>query len=104
VLNERLFRFDWDRSKAVANLRKHGVTFEVAATVFRDPRLLTIPDLRHGANEERWLSIGWASDGKILSVVHLWSEPDPETTKIRLISARIATQTEIRRYAKYEAL
>jgi uncharacterized protein len=93
-----------DRSKAVANLRKHGVSFEVAATVFSDPRLLTIPDLKHGTDEERWLSIGWASNGKILAVIHLWSEPDPETTKIRVISARIATQTEIRRYAKHEEL
>jgi uncharacterized protein len=81
------------------NERKHGVTFDLASTVFRDPRLLTIPDLEHSETEERWFSIGWASNGAILSIVYLWSESDPETAEIRLISARAATQTEIRRYA-----
>lgn len=97
-MNERQFQFEWDENKAVANIRKHGITFELASTVFLDPQLLTIPDLEHG-EDERWLSVGWATDGKILSVIYLWSESDPETTKIRLISARTATQSEIRHYA-----
>jgi uncharacterized protein len=97
-LSERQFQFEWDESKAAANVRKHGIAFELPATAFRDPQLLTIADLEH-VGEERWLSVGWASDGKILSVVYLWSESDPRTTKIRLISARTATQAEIRRYA-----
>ena len=91
--------FDWDANKAAANERKHGVTFEVASTVFRDPQILTTADPDHSETEERWFSIGWASNGAILSVVYLWTELDRETTKIRLISARGATQTEIRRYA-----
>ena len=98
-MSEWPFQFEWDENKAAANARKHGIAFELAASVFRDPRLLTTPDLDHSETEQRWLSIGWASDGKILSVVYLWSEPDPETTIIRLISARAATQTKIRRYA-----
>jgi uncharacterized DUF497 family protein len=93
------FQFEWDEIKAAANERKHGVTFELASTVFRDPRLLTTPDLEHSETEERWFSIGWSANGAILSVVYLWTESDPETTEIRLISARDATQTEIRRYA-----
>ncbi len=93
------FQFEWGEAKATANERKHGVTFELATTVFRDPRLLTIPDREHSETEERWFSIGWAANGAILSIVYLWSESDPETTEIRLISARAATQTEIRRYA-----
>jgi uncharacterized protein len=103
-LSERQYQFEWDEVKAAANARKHGVAFELALTVFRDPRLLTTPDLEHSASEERWLSIGWASDGKILSVVYLWSELDRETTKIRLISARAATQAEIRRDAINEGV
>jgi uncharacterized DUF497 family protein len=98
-LNEKQILFDWDENKAAANERKHGVTFEVASTVFRDPQLLTTSDLVHSETEERWFSVGWASNGAILSIVYLWSELDPETTKVRLISARGATQAEIRRNA-----
>ncbi|MEX2264295.1 MAG: BrnT family toxin [Bryobacteraceae bacterium] len=97
-MNERQFQFEWDEVKAVANLRKHGVSFELASTVFNDPRLLTVADLEHSKIDERWFSIGWASNGAMLSVVYLWSEVDPATTKIRLISAREATQTEICHY------
>jgi uncharacterized DUF497 family protein len=98
-LIERPIQFEWDEIKAVANVRKHGVTFVAASTVFRDPQLLTVADLGHSATEERWFSIGWASSGAILSVVYLWLDSDPVTTKVRLISARPATQTEIRRYS-----
>ena len=54
--------------------------------------------LEHSETEERWFSIGCAGNGAMLSVVYLWSDADPEPTKIRLISARTATQTEIRHY------
>ncbi len=97
-LNDRQFQFEWDELKAAANARKHGVAFEVASTVFRDPRLLTVADLEHGEAEERWFSVGCASNGAILSMVYLWSESDPATTKIRLIMARNATRREIRQY------
>jgi len=97
-LNDRQFQFEWDEIKAAANVSKHGVTFELASTVFADPRLLTVADLEHTEVEERWFTIGWASNGAMLSVVYLWSESDPATTKIRLISARQATRTENRNY------
>jgi hypothetical protein len=97
-LNGRQFQFEWDEIKAAANVRKHGVSFELAATVFGDPRLLTAADLEHSEIEERWFSVGYASNGAMLSIVYLWSESDPATTKIRLISAREATPAEIRRY------
>jgi uncharacterized protein len=99
ALNEKQFLFEWDEVKATANALKHGVTFETASTVFRDPQLLTTADLSHSENEERWFSIGWASNGSILSIAYSLSDFDPETTKIRLISARRATQSEIRQYA-----
>ena len=97
-MNGRPFQFEWDEVKADANVRKHGVSFEVACTVFNDPRLLTVADLEHSEIEERWFSIGWARNGAMLSVVYLWSDADPGPAKIRLISARTATQTEIRHY------
>lgn len=79
-------------------MRKHGVAFELACTVFYDPRLLTVADLEHSETEERWFSIGGAGNGALLSVVYLWSDADPATIEIRLISARNAAQAEIRQY------
>jgi uncharacterized protein len=97
-LDERQYQFEWDEAKAAANVFKHGISFELASTIFADPGLLTVADLEHSEIEERWFSIGVASDGRILSIVYLWSEPEPRVTKIRLISARRATPTEISHY------
>jgi uncharacterized protein len=68
--------------------------------VFGEPRILTVTDLEHSESEERWFSIGCASNGAILSIAYLWDESDLETTTIRVISARKATQSEIRYYEK----
>ena len=96
-MHGRYFEFEWDEAKAVANARKHGLSFDIARTIFNDPFLLTIADLEHSETEERWFSIGRAANGLLLSVAYLWSEADV-ATKIRIISARKATQTEIRQY------
>ena len=98
LVHGRQFQFAWDDGKALANVRNHGVPFELARSVFNDPRLLTVADLEHSDIEDRWFSIGCARSGAMLSVVYLWSEVDPATTKIRLISARKATRTEILHY------
>ena len=97
---EPQFQFEWDERKAAANFRKHGVSFELACTVFGDPRLVTVADLEHCAMD-RWFSIGSASNGAVLSVVYVWSESELETIKIRLISARKATPREIRQYQEH---
>jgi uncharacterized protein len=97
-VNARPFQFEWDAVKADADARKHGVTFDLAATVFHDLRLLTVADLEHSETEERWFSIGCASNGVLLSVVYFWSGADPTATNIRLISARKSTQAESRQY------
>ena len=97
-MSARPFQFEWDEAKAEANARKHGVTFELASSVFHDPRLLTVADLEHGDTEERWLSVGCASNGVLLSVIYLWSDADPAATNIRLISARKSTQAEVHQY------
>jgi uncharacterized DUF497 family protein len=60
----RVFQFEWDEGKANANLSKHGVSFGVARTVFNDHRLLTVADLEHSETDERWFSIGCASNGR----------------------------------------
>ena len=100
-MNGRIFQFEWDEVKANANVRKHSVSFELARTVFNDPRLLTVADLEHSESEERWFSIGYATNGSILVLIYLWSHAHTAVTKIRLISlisAHNATQTEIRYY------
>jgi uncharacterized protein len=97
-LTAQQFLFEWDLVKAAANKVKHGVSFDLARTVFNDPLLLTVADLEHSETEERWSSIGHAANGLLLSVIYFWSEAEFPVTKIRLISARKATQTEIRQY------
>jgi len=92
------FEAQLDEGKAAANVRKHRVTFELASTVFQDPRLFTVADLEHSEIEKRWFSIGWASNGVLLCVAYLWLESDPAMIKIRLISAREATSSEVRYY------
>ena len=99
-MNELQFQFEWDEVKAAANVRKHGVSFELACTVFKDPRLLTVADEGHSETEDRWFSIGWASSGALLSVAYLWWQSDPATIKIRVISAREATGAEARDYGE----
>jgi len=97
-VNERPFQFEWDEVKADTNWREHGVTFELASTVFLDANLLTVADMEHSETEERWFSIGLAGNGVAVAVVYLWSDADPAAITIRLISARRATHTECEQY------
>jgi uncharacterized DUF497 family protein len=62
--------FDWDVAKAASNVSKHGVTFEEAMTVFRDPLARSILDRDSSFDEERWVTLGEASTGNLLVVVH----------------------------------
>jgi uncharacterized DUF497 family protein len=97
-VNERPYEFQWDEHKAIANENKHGVTFNLASSIFYDPNLLTVADVEHSETEERWFSVGTAANGVLLSAVYLWSDADAAAIKIRLISARKATPAECRQY------
>lgn len=94
------FQFEWDAPKADANLRKHGVSFELASTIFGDPRILTLADTTHSETEERWFAIGLASTGVLMSVAYLWTSGGAGLIKIRLITARRATAAEISYYTE----
>ena len=83
--------------KARSNAAKHGVRFEEAMTVLRDPLSLTIFDEAHSVNEERWITLGLANSERLLVVVHTFDERDDQVY-IRIISARIATSREQRQY------
>ena len=86
-------RFEWDSEKASENLRKHRVSFDEAATVFFDPLSTTIPDPDHSAGERRFLTMGGSSSGRLLVVAHV-----EHGSTLRLISARLASASERKRY------
>lgn len=81
--------FEWDRRKAERNLRKHGVSFEEAVSVFTDPEELMIDDPDHSLEEERFVSVGMSVLGRLLVVGYT-----ERGSKIRLIFARRATMPE----------
>ena len=85
--------FEWDPKKDAANLRKHGVGFEEASTVFGDSLSVTIPDPDHGNDEDRFVIVGRSTSQRLLVVVHTM-----RGERIRLISARPATKYEKRVY------
>ena len=89
--------FDWNPSKRASNLRKHGVDFRDAATVFGDPLELTMLDENHSEDERRYLTIGRTRQGRLLVVSHT-SRRTGDRTATRIISARPARGNERRDY------
>lgn len=85
--------FEWDESKAAANLSKHGVSFEEVKTVFNDPLYIDFYDLEHSDNEERYLIVGRSNQGRLL--IASYTE---RGNAIRFISARVVTRAEREAY------
>ncbi|MGH2350249.1 MAG: BrnT family toxin, partial [Chloroflexota bacterium] len=86
-------RFEWDPQKARANLRRHRVSFEEAASVFLDPLANREPDDEHSDDEPRWVLTGRSARTRLLVVSHTVREG-----RIRIISARRAEPQERRRH------
>jgi hypothetical protein len=86
-------QFEWNPDKANSNLKKHGVSFKEASTVFNDPLSVTFPDPDHSFGEERYVIIGLSSANRILIVSHT-----DRVNRVRIISAREATRNERRFY------
>lgn len=82
-------RFEWNPVKARANARKHGVSFQEAASVFYDPLAATGADPDHSEGESRWVTFGISSQGRLLAVAHT-----ERGDSVRIISARLATRSE----------
>ncbi len=87
--------FEWDPSKAAENLKKHGVSFDEAATVFGDSLALTFADPDHSAIEERLLTFGLSLQNRLVVVSHT-----TRRTRIRIISARRMSRRERKIYEK----
>jgi len=85
--------FEWDNDKAVANFRKHGVSFEEASSVFGDALAITFNDPMHSVGEHRFLVFGVSNLGVLLVVS--FSE---RRKRVRIISARKATRAERKIY------
>lgn len=86
-------RFEWDANKALANARKHGVRFEEAVTVFRDPLALIFDDEDHSDEELREIIIGHSERNRLLLVCFT-----ERNDSVRITSARKATRRERRDY------
>jgi uncharacterized DUF497 family protein len=86
-------KLDWDTKKAAANLRKHGVSFQEAGTVFGDPIALTFDDPDHSVGERRLITFGVARTSRFLIVCHT-----EEAGATRIISAREMNKREKRIY------
>ena len=85
-------RFEWDEEKAKRNLKKHGVSFEEAATVLGDPLSMTIVDPLHSTVEQRWITMGLTYRERLVVVVH--------TNRGSAIRARKSTRREKKAYEK----
>lgn len=84
---------EWDPEKAQSNLKKHGVSFDEAATVLSDTLSSTIWDPLHADVEDRFITIGESFSARTIVVIHTDRED-----RIRIISARLATKQERKTY------
>ena len=88
-------RFEWDKRKAAASLRKHGVSFEEARSVFFDEQARLIDDPDHSEEEDRFVLLGLSGALRLLLICHCYRS---EGEVIRIISARRATRMEAKFY------
>jgi uncharacterized DUF497 family protein len=93
-------RFEWDEAKNLANQRKHGVSFEDASEIFRDPLFVSLKD-RIEDGEQRWQTYGKVGNKLLMMVAHTVQEEDANGSTIeviRIISARYASRKEQKIY------
>lgn len=87
--------FEWDTAKATSNLIKHGISFDEACSTFADEKSFTIDDPIHSTEEVRLILLGQSSQKRILVIAHTH-----RGTKLRIISARLASKKERTLYEK----
>jgi len=94
------YNFEWDPRKAHDNRNKHGITFDEAATVFRDSKALSIFDPDHSETEDRWITMGFSGNGRLLIVIHTFRDESEDDVTVRIISSRKATKQETKKYGE----
>ena len=97
------YNFEWDPQKAHDNRVNHGVTFDEGATIFKDPRALSVFDPDHSEFEERWITMGISEKGRLLVMIHSFREESESAVTIRIISSlssRKATKHETKTYGR----
>jgi len=87
-------RFEWDPAKAASNIRKHGISFDEAVTVFKDPLAFIFDDTAHTEQEHREIIIGMSTLRRMILVCFV----ERVENTVRIISARPATRQEIKDY------
>ena len=88
-----MMKFEWDTAKAASNIRKHGVSFDEAGSVFLDRLAVSGPDPDHSIEESRYITFGVSRLGRLLAVSHTY-----RPGAIRIISARRVTRAERKIY------
>jgi uncharacterized DUF497 family protein len=88
--------FEWDENKNRINIKKHGISFEEAKTVFNDRDSVVLDDEEHSQDEDRFIILGVSKSANLLMVCHCIREEDI----IRIITARKATKTEFKKYRR----
>lgn len=88
-----MIEFEWDGRKATANAKKHGVTFQEAASVFGDRLAATFSDPDHSGSEDRFITFGMSQTHRLLVVSHTDRE-----NRVRIISSRLMTKEERKIY------
>lgn len=88
-----MMKVEWDTAKAASNVRKHGVSFDEAGSVFLDQLAVSGPDPDHSVGESRYVTFGMSSLGRLLAVSHAY-----RPSAIRIISARSVTRAERKIY------
>jgi len=88
-------KFEWDPEKATVNVKKHGVMFQEAATIFGDPLAITFDDPDHSMNENRYITFGLSLQKRLIVVSHT-----EHGDRIRIINARLMDRKERRIYEK----
>lgn len=94
------YNFEWDPVKNQRNVQKHGISFELSASIFMDPRALTIFDDEHSDSEERWITLGISKTGILIVAHHTFDEATENQIRIRIFSARKASQKEHQQYRR----
>jgi hypothetical protein len=90
-----MLAFEWDQIKSEANVKKHGISFEEAKTVFNDPFALTVDDPDHSETEGRYIDVGLSGFGRLLIVWYT-----ERNGNIRIIGCRKASRNERNSYER----